>query len=139
MLVCMNPLQEGGTTPRTVRVPDALWAKLTEWARHSGVGDSDALRTLLALGLDRGPMVVRREPLTWMTEHGHGVAFARVPSGPDWWDLDDLVGQVPGAVRYGRKNRNRSESWWVVPRDQAESLARLFDGRPDRIHLHYAG
>ena len=143
MLMCMESLEEGVSTVHTIRIPESLWTRVTEWAARSGVGDSDALRRLLALGLEQEPGVVVRPPMAWMRASGldsQAWVFASVPRGRDWWDLDSLVGQVPGATRYvKRSGRNASMTWWQVPKQQEQSLRVLFAGRADRIRLHEIG
>lgn len=135
----MRSLNNGETTPRTFRVPDALWTRLTQWAQRSGLGDSEALRELLALGLKNDPGVVLRPAQAWMLRsglHPEEWLLAQVPPGSDAWDLDDILGQVPGARRYDRRNRNASQVWWQVPRREENTLRELFAGRPDRLRLH---
>lgn len=135
MLVRMRSLDEGETTPRTIRVPDALWGRLTDWAQRAGIGDSEALRKLLAIGLEQEPGVIIRQPMAWMRNETCA-ALAVVPPGSDWWDLDDLIGQLPGVVRYTRRSRNQSEVWWKIPAESVEALRSVFAGRPDRVRVY---
>src|SRR5688572_29457130 len=133
MLIHMKSLDKGPTQVRTVRIPQPLWDKLTEWAARSGVGDSEALRRLLALGIEGSHPVHSREQLPWMNPD---YAYARVPKGDDWWDLDDLVGCLPGVRRYEPQSGRFSEVWWQVPRDQVAHLESLFHARPERLELY---
>lgn len=137
MLVRMKSLEEGVTTPRTVRVPDALWARLTGWAERSGLGNSEALRTLLALGLESEAHPYCNPPIPWMEAVDLTQwVFACVPPGRDWWDLDSVVGQIPGAQRYVRAKGAQSGTWWQIPKSEEESLRVIFAGRPERLWIY---
>lgn len=133
----MESLSEGVTPLHAVRVPDALWSRLTEWAASSGVGDSEALRTLLRIGLDNTPPITPLRPATagmrkaslppgeWL--------FARVTDGPEWWDLDSILAQVPGARKIGIR---ATHEWRAIPADQMDAVRELFAGQPGRLRLH---
>ena len=135
MLITMKSLSNGPTQVRTVRIPEPLWTRLTEWAQRAGVGDSEALRLLLAMGLDSPAPVQRRTPMPWMSpDH----AYVQVPPGSDWWDLDDVVGCLPGARRHTGPRHRQSDRWWEIPREGAGDIESLFAGRPERVRLHVA-
>ena len=158
----MNPLDEGVSPVRSVRIPESLWSRLADWARASGVGDADALRELLRLGLETQPGVVLKAPEKWMlaAPRVHSCAdgtasavclgapcgsawsfnrpawlLARVLPGSDWWDLSEVLDRVPGAVKADGKHRQPTQ-WIAVPAESLPALRELFAGRADRIRVH---
>jgi hypothetical protein len=134
----MNSLDAGVTPPRTVRIPTPVWDRLTAWAEASGVGDAEALRMLLDVGLDTAPPITPlRPPRKWMTAV-KGVdrsqwLMCAVTSGNEWWTLDDVLGSLEGARPVDYQS---PFTWRMIPRDQMDALREIFAGRPNRLRMH---
>ena len=139
----MNPETPGCSPVRPVRIPEDLWKRLTNWAQRSGVGNSEALRQLLHAGLETEPSEIqaitdRSKNFRSLVHPGEGL-IAWVPSGPDWWDLDDLLGQITGARRADGSVAQTPR--YAFPQSSLALIRAVFADRPDRVRvyrtLHY--
>lgn len=130
----MESLENGPTPIRNVRIPDSLWQRLEEWAAKTGVGDAEALRELLRIGLETQPVAPVRPLHAWMRKQAPGQIFCTVPAGSDWWDLDSAVGELPGAQLAERGYSH--DRWWRLPASELETVRAVFAHRPDRIRIH---
>lgn len=159
----MESLNDGPTSAHSIRIPDPLWNRLTAWAKQSGVGDAEALRTLLRLGLETPATPAVRPPAKWMLipEMPHhclggrrrssgclgapcgaawqfdrkGWLLAQVPAGADRWDLSAVLAKAPGAVA-AKGKRERPIDYVAIPTASLPSVQAMFEGRADRVRIH---
>jgi hypothetical protein len=65
----MTQETSGRNTPRALRIPDGLWERIEQWAEVHAVNPSEAVRSLVQIGME-APAAVHDSPLlpplTWM-------------------------------------------------------------------------
>lgn len=149
----MNSLEYGQSPVRTFRVPDALWSAVEGYAEDHGLTTSEAVRYLVTSSLDSldREQIVVRPAMAWMlrplrgAKHAHeaGQAWrfdrsnwrlAKVKPGNGWWDMDDRLKALPGAVGAESITGDATE-WTAVPRSAWPLLEETFRGHTRRLDV----
>ena len=90
-------LEVGGTRPRSVRFPEAVWKKIAARAKAKGITVHAALREAILAWLSEAPCEIE--------EQRTAAAYRRQPDSGDEASLDPRVWEP--AARYRRKESKR--------------------------------